>query len=231
MLSKSTLSVLVLSYAVELWFIHLISRHGDFLRAGEASAFVLSGFGAGLVFWSAVVCLLRAQLSVRQSAWVFWIGAILLRLFILPVFPGDDLWRYQWEGRIQLHGFNPYLLSPDSPVLAHLRDADWIKINHRDLSGDLSPARASVFRRDGALRKFRLALQAPIRTGRPCVLWHAPVAAPACGHRRSASRLVCLESSRGLRVRGGRALRLLDGPGAARGGLGRWMPTGAIFRV
>ena len=129
---KRTLYALGLSYAAELWFIHLLSGHGDFLRAGEAVRFVRCGVGAGLTFWVAAVCFSSARLPARRSAWVFWIGAVLLRLVMWPVLPGDDLWRYRWEGMIQLHGFNPYVFSPAAPTLAFLRDADWLKINHRD---------------------------------------------------------------------------------------------------
>ena len=118
---------------------HLLSRHGDFLQAGEASKFVSLGVGAGLVYWLAVVCFARGTLPVRQSAWVFWTGAVILRLVILPVLPGDDLWRYRWEGLIQLHGFNPYALSPDAPILVPLRDADWLKINHRNFPAIYPP--------------------------------------------------------------------------------------------
>ncbi len=34
---------------------------------------------------------------------------MLLRLVALPLEPGDDFWRYQWEGKIQQAGFNPYV--------------------------------------------------------------------------------------------------------------------------
>ena len=59
--SKRTRCVLGSSLAAELWFLHLLSRHGDFLRAGEASAFFVSGLGAALAFWTAAVCLPRGE--------------------------------------------------------------------------------------------------------------------------------------------------------------------------
>jgi hypothetical protein len=46
--------------------------------------------------------------------------------------PSDDIYRYVWEGRIQVAGFNPYTTTPDDPQLAHLRDDDWSMINHPD---------------------------------------------------------------------------------------------------
>ena len=145
MMAKRALCILGASFAAELWFVHVLSGHGDFLRTGEASRFVLAAFGAGLMYWIAAVRLPRAELSARQSICVFWAGAVLLRLVVLPVLPGDDLWRYRWEGLIQLHDFNPYVLSPDGPALASLRDADWPKINHRDFPAIYPPLAQAFF--------------------------------------------------------------------------------------
>ncbi len=46
---------------------------------------------------------------------------------------------------IQLHGFNPYQLAPDSLSLEHLRDADWSKINHRNYAAIYPPLTEAVF--------------------------------------------------------------------------------------
>ena len=48
--------------------------------------------------------------------------ALVLRLFLIAAPVSDDVYRYVWEGRVRLAGFNPYLLAPDDPALAHLRD-------------------------------------------------------------------------------------------------------------
>src|SRR5207249_10747478 len=45
--------------------------------------------------------------SRRTQAFIFWSVALALRLIAIPLAPGDDLWRYQWEGKIQRAGFNP----------------------------------------------------------------------------------------------------------------------------
>ena len=51
---------------------------------------------------------------------LFGLGA-LLRLAFFGLFPADsDVWRYVWEGGVQLHGFDPYLLPPAAPDLDHL---------------------------------------------------------------------------------------------------------------
>jgi alpha-1,6-mannosyltransferase len=145
MSAKRALWGLAFGYAVEVWLVHLLSRHGDFLRAGEASQFAILGVAAGLGYWVASACFERAAFSEQGSVCVFWIGAVVLRLMVLPIMPGDDLWRYRWEGLIQLHGFNPYALSPDAPVLAPLRNAGWLKINHRDFAAIYPPLTEACF--------------------------------------------------------------------------------------
>ena len=136
---------LIASYAAEGWFVHLMSRHGDFVQTGEAVKFAVSGILAGIFYWVGARQLSRINLPGRQSAWIFWSATVILRLAILPVVPGDDLWRYRWEGMIQLHGFNPYLTNPDSPLLAHLRNADWLKINHRNYAAIYPPLTQAIF--------------------------------------------------------------------------------------
>lgn len=130
---------------VEAWLIHAMSAHGDFLQKGEAGKFAWLGVGAGVAYWSAARGFTRGRFAGKRGALVFWLAAVGLRLLILPVVPGDDVWRYRWEGMIQLHGFNPYRFSPDSPVLAPLRDADWSKINHRDYAAIYPPLTEAVF--------------------------------------------------------------------------------------
>ncbi|PSQ95925.1 MAG: hypothetical protein BRD55_08980 [Bacteroidetes bacterium SW_9_63_38] len=55
-------------------------------------------------------------MTVRQVLW----GALILRLAFLPLLPGltDDLYRYIWDGWIQIHGINPYRYPPKHEALA-----------------------------------------------------------------------------------------------------------------
>ncbi len=57
-----------------------------------------------------------------------------------------DLFRYLWEGKIQLYGFNPYTISPDSPELQHLRDSIWGRVNHKDFSAIYWPLAQIIFK-------------------------------------------------------------------------------------
>ncbi len=70
---------------------------------------------------------------LNPGAWRWWLaGCIAVRVLLLGMEPGDDAYRYVWEGRVQLAGFNPYMTPPDDAQLAYLRDADFWRINHFD---------------------------------------------------------------------------------------------------
>lgn len=62
------------------------------------------------------------------SFWWFWLIAIATRLIILPMYPGDDIWRYIWEGYIQNQGFSPYDFAPNAIELIPFRTEWWSQI-------------------------------------------------------------------------------------------------------
>jgi len=45
----------------------------------------------------------------------------------------DDVYRYVWDGRVQVEGVHPYRYAPAAPELAPFRDDDWTRINHVEL--------------------------------------------------------------------------------------------------
>jgi Dolichyl-phosphate-mannose-protein mannosyltransferase len=108
--------------------------------------FVVAGLLCGLAYFLAVRRF-PVQLSARAQRGVFWAVVIVLRLVALPLEPGDDFWRYQWEGKIQHAGFNPYVNAPDDPVLEPIRaeDPNWHKINHRDFQAIYPPGVELLF--------------------------------------------------------------------------------------
>lgn len=114
--------------------------YGDFLSQPNAVPLFWRGIGlmgAGFVMsWG-----LRSL-----NRWWFWGVAIALRLILLAMHPGDDIWRYLWEGHIQNLGFNPYLLAPDADVLAPFRFAWWNNINHPHLPAIYPPVAQLGFR-------------------------------------------------------------------------------------
>ena len=106
-------------------------------------------------FWLALlpafVCYAAAAWWVcRRPAGPLWtiLGwALLFRLTLLASTPiSDDIYRYVWDGRVQLAGINPYLYAPEAPQVAHLRDALYAGINHKDVSTIYPPLAQFFFR-------------------------------------------------------------------------------------
>jgi hypothetical protein len=134
----------VAAEALLLFALHLVD---DWALETMPLRFVLCAFAAGAAYFVAVT---RATVD---NALIFWSITILLRVVVLPAAPGDDLWRYQWEGRIQRAGYNPYVLAPGDPQLAVQRAGfpRWDKINHREFAAIYPPAAELIFRALSAL--------------------------------------------------------------------------------
>lgn len=117
----------------------VLMPHGDFQQAGVLLPFWL-GYGVmGLGF---VLCWRIAQIS---GLW-FWAIALLSRGLLLAMAPGNDIWRYLWEGLIQTQGFSPYDYAPVDPTLAPLRTEWWPLINRADVSAIYPPLTQWGFR-------------------------------------------------------------------------------------
>ena len=90
--------------------------------------------------WRAVL-LFGLQVAAIAIAWrrrdrwalgVVLVAAVGFRLASLAWQPGlsSDLYRYVWDGRVQLHGYSPYAAPPAAAELAPLRDdVIWPRIN------------------------------------------------------------------------------------------------------
>jgi alpha-1,6-mannosyltransferase len=57
----------------------------------------------------------------------------------------DDIFRYLWEGKVTLNGFNPFVYAPSSPELEFLRDEIWLGVNHKDISAIYPPIMQGIF--------------------------------------------------------------------------------------
>ena len=130
---------------------------------------------AHLVLWglafSAYLVALRASRGLSRRGLTAALGvALLWRAALVATSPllSDDVNRYAWEGRIQLHGGNPYAWRdrPESERWVWLRDAVWQGVNHKDYTAVYPPlwqmaARAVVFVHDGvtAMKVFVVACE------------------------------------------------------------------------
>ena len=121
----------------------LASAYGDLFAAGNAARFVVLVLAAGVFYFIAIASYEKAPAESRPA--LLWGMSATLRLAVLLMPPGDDFWRYLWEGKIQLHGFNPYLLTPDAPALAGLRESWWGAIGHRDHAAICPPGGEWIF--------------------------------------------------------------------------------------
>jgi rSAM/selenodomain-associated transferase 1 len=97
----------------------------------------------GLAFVAYLVALHAARgLSVRGLRLAVGV-AVLWRLALVPAFPllSDDVFRYVWEGRVQVQGGNPYAWGdrPESPRWEGLRDGVWRGVTHREYTAVYPP--------------------------------------------------------------------------------------------
>ena len=73
--------------------------------------------------------------------------AIAMRLPVLlaPPFLSSDVYRYVWDGRVQVAGINPYRYVPADPALPPLRDAAiFPHINRADTARTIYPPAAQL---------------------------------------------------------------------------------------
>jgi alpha-1,6-mannosyltransferase len=109
--------------------------------------FVGAALASGLAFLAAISHF-PPKIDIRRQAILFWGIAILLRIIALPLVPADDLIRYQWEGKIQRAGYNPYLVTVSDPQLDNLRHdfPEAARINHPELHAFDAPGAESLFK-------------------------------------------------------------------------------------
>ena len=127
----------------------MMRPHGDLFDLANLRSFWLAAavMGAGFALsWSLA--------SVPRA--LFWAVAVLTRLALLGMEPGDDIWRYLWEGGIQLQGFSPYALTPDAAALEALRASWWSLINHPDTTAIYPPLAQLLFRLHAAVAQQAL---------------------------------------------------------------------------
>ena len=137
--TQSSKLLLWLSSLLLLFGAILTFPHGDFRQVGAVPQFWL---GIGVMSLGFV---LSWTLRSMSGIW-FWSIAILTRLLLLPMYPGDDIWRYLWEGYIQNLGFSPYQLPPNAPELIPYRTDWWSLMNHPDTSAIYPPVAQLGFR-------------------------------------------------------------------------------------
>ena len=97
----------------------------------------------GLAFGAYLVALHAARGISARGLRAAMAMAVLWRLALIPAFPllSDDVFRYVWEGRVQVQGGNPYAWDdrPESARWQGLRDGVWRGVTHREYTAVYPP--------------------------------------------------------------------------------------------
>jgi alpha-1,6-mannosyltransferase len=113
------------------------------------AAFVGFGVAATLLYFGACWLVLRGP-PARRAVWLVLGVAFAMRLAVMaaPPFLSTDLYRYIWDGRVQLTGIDVYRYIPDDPALLSLRDkAIYPNVNRHEYAHTIYPPMAQlVFR-------------------------------------------------------------------------------------
>ena len=120
-LKTSQVPLLIAGFVVLEAMFWQLRRYGDLERHVVETMAV--GLAAGAVYLLVVYGLEHLPES-RAAFWVILVAAILFRATLWPLVPtlSNDMYRYRWDGRVQLEGRNPYLFEPDDPELQNLRN-------------------------------------------------------------------------------------------------------------
>ncbi len=112
----------------------------------RARVFVATQCIAG-VLWLAAISLVRRDRPTASTLSVVLTAAVAMRAltFAAPPLLSSDIYRYVWDGRVQLAGINPYRYLPDAPELAFLRDTTiYPLINRADYAPTIYPPAAEA---------------------------------------------------------------------------------------
>ena len=108
---------------------------------------IATGLGAGVVYFVILYALERLP-DRRATLWVILFGAVLFRLTLLPLVPSlsSDPYRYHWDGQVQLAGYNPYLVKPDTLAIGARETPLGHPLSAHDMPNIYPPLAELVFR-------------------------------------------------------------------------------------
>ena len=104
-------------------------------------------FGVAYVIGHLTLLGLWYYLPEAQNIFPLVLVGFVIRIFFLFFFPANsDIFRYLWEGHIQIFGYNPLAMAPNSQALTEIRTEYWNKINHPHLASIYLPMSQVLFR-------------------------------------------------------------------------------------
>ncbi len=86
------------------------------------------------------------QFKLKLPLFIIVTG-LLFRLTLFPSSPStsDDVYRYVWEGKVVVNGFNPFTTPPNSNVLSSLQDSNYTKVTYKNIPAIYPPFSQLVF--------------------------------------------------------------------------------------
>jgi len=111
----------------------------DWIKLFTPQVFVYV-FGVLLVTW--------CKFDMRRAVLIIVVSAAIFRIVLVPQFPSQlssDIFRYVWDGRVQMAGINPYRYIPSDEHLSFLQsDPVYPGINRRDYAHTIYPPAAQM---------------------------------------------------------------------------------------
>lgn len=126
--------------------------------------FVASAVLAGSAYVLAFVWLPRIRAESRRALAMCLALAALWRVpfLVLPPRLSSDVYRYVWDGRLQRLGYNPYIVVPEDPGVAHLHTATTRRMENGWVPTIYPPAAELFFRGVTAVEESPRAMKAAL---------------------------------------------------------------------
>ena len=136
-------------------------------RLGDLKLYVVEtialGLGAGVIYLVVVYALEHAAES-RLTLWIVLAGALVFRATLLPMTPtlSDDIYRYQWDARVQVAGMSAYVVAPSDPRAVAIRGPYWRRIPGPDIRAIYPPLTELILRTIGRISDNPFAIKLPL---------------------------------------------------------------------
>ena len=118
-------------------------------KAPLGSAIFFAAIAVGTIAYGAVLARVwREPRAPRRLLFAAFALAVAMRIpmALAPVGPDSDMVRYQWDGRVQLLGYNPYGVLPVDPAMAHTHTDQTSRMPSRRDRTPYPPAAQLFFR-------------------------------------------------------------------------------------
>jgi len=140
----ATLGLLGLAAGLEAIFRHW-SGQSDL--NSHIPEFIALALLAGVLYLCGVYLVENFRLGL-PALLIILAGAVVFRLYLLPLDPpplSDDVYRYQWDGRVERAHINPYTVTPALPALGRFEDRAHPILTARDIPTVYPPASEFAF--------------------------------------------------------------------------------------